>query len=711
MRNIFRIFNRDIKKIFTNSMAVVLAVGVLLLPSLYAWFNIYANWDPYGKTGNMMVAVCNEDEGAAYKTLQIAIGDQICSNLKANDSINWQFVSKKDAVKGVESGKYYAAIEIPEGFSKNLASIVTDDYERPQIIYYANEKKNAIATKITDKVVQTVQTSVNESFVTTVIDVLSAVLGTAIESDAVTGENAFDYIDVQINDARETLSTLTDALDSMQGLIDATQNMDALVDKKDAKELLNSTEDMVNNTQDAVVTTQATMNTLTSSLGSIMLAASSTLDSSASALENVANKDVSSVIDVLKQTSVQINNVQVEIKEISGLLIKLNSTLPKPIDDITALAKRLDNISNGLADLSSVINKTADIDYNKTALDTAKKLKQASSSLKNCRKTYKNDIQPVLSKAVSSVVVALGNLSDILDGIDDKSSQLDTIGIALADCAESGESLISSMRKVLKSIDSKLLKLKKTVDGIRDSEMLNAAVNLTTKNGGDLGDFLACPVEVKTDKVYGIENYGSAMAPFYSTLAFWVGAMFLAALVKTNIKNKKEISPMLKSYEGFFGRGLLYVGLALIQGVIICLGDLYFLGIQCLHPVQFIFAGALASVVFSMFIYSLVYTFGDVGKAIGVILLVIQIGGSGGTFPIHVTPQFFISINPYLPFTFVIEAMRECICGLYGNNYWIYLLKLLVYAVLALIIGLPVKKMVKKPVSFFEKRVKETGLF
>ena len=112
-----------------------------------------------------------------------------------------------------------------------------------------------------------------------------------------------------------------------------------------------------------------------------------------------------------------------------------------------------------------------------------------------------------------------------------------------------------------------------------------------------------------------------------------------------------------------------------------------------------------------MFIYSLVYTFGDVGKAIGVILLVIQIGGSGGTFPIHVTPQFFISINPYLPFTFVIEAMRECICGSYGNNYWIYLLKLLVYAVLALIIGLPVKKMVKKPVSFFEKRVKETGLF
>ena len=105
MKNIFRIFKRDMKNIFTNSMAIILAVGVALLPSLYAWFNIYANWDPYGKTGAMKVAVCNEDEGATYKKLEIAIGDQICDNLKGNDSIDWQFVSKKDAVKGVEIGR------------------------------------------------------------------------------------------------------------------------------------------------------------------------------------------------------------------------------------------------------------------------------------------------------------------------------------------------------------------------------------------------------------------------------------------------------------------------------------------------------------------------------------------------------------------------------------------------------------------------------
>ncbi|MCI6354943.1 YhgE/Pip family protein, partial [Eubacterium coprostanoligenes] len=276
---------------------------------------------------------------------------------------------------------------------------------------------------------------------------------------------------------------------------------------------------------------------------------------------------------------------------------------------------------------------------------------------------------------------------------------------------DTGDSLVISMNKVLKNTDKKLKSLIDLIDNIRDSEMVNAVVNLTTKNGGDLGEFLACPVEVKTDKVYGIENYGSAMAPFYSTLAIWVGAIMLVALVKTNVKKKKEISPLLKPHEEFFGRSLLFLCIAIVQGLIICLGDLYFLKIQCYHPVKFLFAGVLASIVYSFFIYSIVYTFGDIGKAIGVIMLVVQIGGSGGTFPIDVTPRFFVSINPYIPFTFVIEAMRECICGTYGNDYWIDLLKLLAYAVAGLIIGLPVKAIVKKPVKFFEKKIEETGLF
>ncbi len=709
MKNIFKIFKRDLKNIFTNSMAIVLAVGVAVLPSLYAWFNIYANWDPYGKTGAMMVAVCNEDEGATYKNLDIDIGSQICDNLKGNDSIDWQFVSKKDAQNGVAAGRYYAAIEIPSGFSKNLASIVTDDYERPQIIYYANEKKNAIATKITDKVVQTVQTTVNESFVTTVVDVMSAVIGSAMESDSVTGENTFDYLKTQVNNARETVGTLSDTLTSLEKLLKLTKNLN--VDTSNLDALLEDTDSMISDTTDAVKITQETMSSVTDSVGSILTDTCDTLESLASTIDKVADKDLSSATATMKQVASQLDTIRAEIDEISSLLSKINSSLSKPISEVTSLVTRLNNISKSLKSVSTALVKVSSVDYDKTAYNSANKLRKISSSLKTSANNYSENVEPALTSAVDSLVITLGDLSDMLDNFQDKSPEIGTFASTLKECAETGDNLVVSMNKVLKNTDKKLKNLINVIDNIQDSEIVNAAVNLTTKNGGDLGEFLACPVEVKTDKVYGIENYGSAMAPFYSTLAIWVGAMFLVALVKTNVKKKKEISPLIKPHEEYFGRALLFVGFAIIQSLIICLGDLYFLKIQCYHPLKFLFAGVVASVVYSLFIYSLVYTFGDIGKAVGVIMLVVQIGGSGGTFPIDVTPDFFISINPYIPFTFVIEAMRECICGTYGNNYWIDLLKLLAYAVAALVIGLPLKAIVKKPIKFFEKKIEQTGLF
>lgn len=225
MKTIGKIFKRDLKKLFTNSMAIILAVGVAVLPSLYAWFNIYANWDPYGSTGNMQVAVVIEDTGYTYKDISINVGEEIQKNLAANDLIDWQFVSKEEALEGIRSGKYYAGIEIAADFSESLTSIVTSDFVQPQITYYANEKKNAIATKITDKVVQTVQTEVNESFVTTVVDLLNGVLGTAVEIADAQGAELFADLQEKIASAKENITALTAALASFEKVMDAAQSL------------------------------------------------------------------------------------------------------------------------------------------------------------------------------------------------------------------------------------------------------------------------------------------------------------------------------------------------------------------------------------------------------------------------------------------------------------------------------------------------------
>lgn len=712
MKNAFAILKRDLRKIFTNSMAIVLVIGLIALPSLYAWFNIYANWDPYGKTGNMMVAVCNEDEGANYKELEINVGEEIVNNLKGNDAINWQFVSKEKAVKGVESGKYYAAIEIPSGFSANLSSIVTNNYKQPHIIYYANEKKNAIATKITDKVVQTVQASVNESFITTVVNIMGKVLGVAMDEDnAITGGNTFDYLKKEIKSTQTTVSSLSDALNSFNDLMKVVKSLNVSLDEKDIGAALNNCNTLIDDVEDTVKVTQSAVDTIFSSVGTIMSSVSTSLDSLATSVDKIGDMNASDAMAALANAKAEINSLKQEIDDIKNILVNVNNSLQSPIPELTSLINRLNNISSSLGSISNAIDTVTGANYKEISADIASKIRGVSSSIKTAQNDYKTNIEPKLTKSVNTLLTTLGSLSNIVDKLSGDVPSINTLVSTIKQSAKAGDDMITAISKLLNNTDGQLTKLYNEIDALSNSELVNSLVNITGENAEHLGDFLACPVKVETEKVYAIENYGSAMAPFYSTLAIWVGAMFLVAVIKINIKNKKEIASKLTSTQSYFGRGMLFVLFAIVQSFIILAGDLWFLNIQCYHPIKFILAGLLGGVVFSMFIYSLVFTLGDLGKAIGVILLVIQIGGSGGTFPIDVTQQFFVWINPYLPFTFVIEAMRECICGEYGANYWIYLLKLLAYAVASLIIGIPLKYIVKKPIKFFEKSIEKTGLF
>ena len=150
MKKAFQIFRRDIKRLFHNRAALLIVVGVCILPSLYAWFNIAANMDPYVNTAGIKIAIVNEDSGADNEKLSLNAGNTIASNLKENDKLGWTFVARQEAIKGVKSGEYYAAIIIPEDFSSSLLSVLSGKIEAPQLDYYINEKKNAIAPKFTD---------------------------------------------------------------------------------------------------------------------------------------------------------------------------------------------------------------------------------------------------------------------------------------------------------------------------------------------------------------------------------------------------------------------------------------------------------------------------------------------------------------------------------------------------------------------------------
>ena len=710
MKTTLKIFKRDLKNIFTNSMAIILAVGIAVLPSLYAWFNIYANWDPYGATGNMQVAVIIEDEGYRYKSIEINVGEKIKESLSANDAIDWQFIGKEEAMKGIESGVYYAGIEIPKGFSKSLTSIVSADFKQPKITYYANEKKNAIATKITDKVVQTVQLEVNESFVTTVINVLGSVLGVVAQTAQNDAGDFIGDLNTKIEETNASIDTIKKTVGSFEGVIKVAETLTQAANNSTLSNALSDTNALLADGQDMAALIRSSVNGLTASADTALAGAAGEIDTAADIVASIGGKAAGDAAKKAGEALPRVTKVKGLVDTVKSLLDSLKQTLPA---DLPALDKLDARLESGSAALERAITMLTNI-KNGAAQSEVNKLKNQITSLSedigSFRSDYASNVQPLINDTLADLMDMLTVMSSLISDLSSELPTMKTLAASIGTSVESGADLVAGIDKLLSGMQSQLSSLAKKINGLRDNELVNTFLNISDKNAEQLGAFIACPVEVETQKVYGIENYGSAMAPFYSTLALWVGAMILIAVVKTDVKKKHEIGNV-KAHHSYFGRMLTFLLFSVTQALIICIGDLYFLKIQCYHPAKFIFAGVVAAAAFTIFIYSITAAFGDIGKAIGVIFLVVQIGGSGGTFPIDVTPQFFRTLNPFMPFTYVIEAMRECVCGSYGANYWLYLLKLCAYIAIGLAIGLGVRALVKKPMRFFEKSIKKTDLF
>mgnify|MGYP002239971703 CR=1 FL=1 len=171
--NVIRIVRSDFKRLFANAMSVIIVIGLVVMPSIFAWYNVIACWNVFDNTGNLTVAVANVDDGyeSDLVPLRVNIGERVVSALRANDQIDWTFTTEEDAVDGARSGRYYAAVVIPAGFSKDMLTFYSEDVQHARIVYYANEKKSAIAPKITDQGADSVSYQVNEVFAQTLSEV------------------------------------------------------------------------------------------------------------------------------------------------------------------------------------------------------------------------------------------------------------------------------------------------------------------------------------------------------------------------------------------------------------------------------------------------------------------------------------------------------------------------------------------------------------
>ena len=682
MRNIWTVFKTDIRTLSKCFFACVVVVAIALLPSLYAWLNVYSNWDPYGNTGGISIAVASLDEGytdadGTYENK----GDDVVADLREATSINWVIVDTEEEAKGgVESGDYYAAVVIDKQFSRNMYRMLTDWTGKPAITYYENAKKNAVATKITDTAVETLKRSISENYLEVVIGGImeqSNLLAADLTADD--PEAAVKGVLYQAQDLLHACGRMMDAFEAAGG---------SGVSESSAVALEAAVANINKNLPDG-----------------------SKLHETAAEIQLQLNTALARVERALDRLNSAIGNApelpsaQQQLRDAAAQLEKAAATLDRWAEDIEmeapAAAEQARAISAECTRLAAKLQALAD---KPTASDL---LADCDALVKSIRTMV--DKIPVTSKALQKELdTVAGQVADTMEGMAALAGDAKAMKTALAETADAVGDTMALLRPATEKL---LTSLESTIDdleGLTTDEYMDTLVNILGGDPAVYGQYFPEMVQTSVNAVYPIANYGSAMTPFYTVLAIWVGGVILSSLIKIHARTEGLIDP--KPAELYFGRYLFFFVLSQIQAAVIVTGDLYILKVQCLHPGMLYLTGALTAFTFSLLIYSLALSFGDVGKAIVVVIMVMQIAGSSGTFPIELLPAIYQKIYRFFPFPYAIDAMRECICGMYGNYYWQQIGFLLLFAAAALLIGLLVRRPFMGLNHFVEEKLEETEL-
>lgn len=682
MITIFRVFLSDVKRLRSNVVAIVIIMGLSIIPALYAWFNIMSNWDPYGTsaTSQMKVAVCSQDSGVEIGSLSLNVGDEVITGLKENTTIGWVFTASKDeALEGVNSGDYYAALIVPESFTTDFISFIGGDPKNPTIAYYENSKKNAIATKITGKAKTAVQEQVNQKVISTLTEVLT-------ESGKILAENDENGVDIVVSTA-DQLDELDSSLQTYVNILNTFSLVTASASDlaESAQSLLINTQgifdsgqDSVSNMQSSVLSSAQTADTVSSLIGISLDSVEQDLTLLSDQMDTLTVGDsfdsIRNQVDTAKTMSKSTISV---LKDIFGETDQYVSAVDKSFKqlntDLTAFKKDANVTAQSLKHLKRTIK--ADI-------------KDCKNSIRKIRNTYQYQVQPDVSRSVLRMEQALIQTGKMLNNIESSFGTIDRALESYQTTLDSGTDDITATKDYIVSLQSDIRKLSKSLRALSGDEQYNEMMDLLKNDPTLMASFMASPVSMETKAVYPIETYGSAMAPFYTVLAIWVGALILVALIHVKVAPVENLK--VRPWQAYFGRYITFFLIGQAQTAITVLGDLFYVDIQCPHPFLFWLASAASSFVFTLLIYSLTVAMGNVGEAVAVIVMVIQVAGAGGTFPIEVLPEVYQMIYKFLPFTYCMNALRECVGGVYKNDYWMDLRALGIYILISLFIGLVV---------------------
>jgi len=733
MKNSWRIYKNDLKNIGTNWVAAILIGGLILLPSLYAWFNIKASWDPYSQTDQIPIGIVNEDQGTVVRDQEIHVGDELVETLHQNRSMDWQFIKREKAMDKLEYGDYFAVIVIPENFSERLGTVISDHPEKAEVEYYVNEKINAIAPKITEKGASVIVQQISSNFISTVNGIIFDLfndLGIELE------ENLPD-----IKKFEHYIFTVEENLPEIHTILN-----DTISDANRAEDLINQAQGLVPRVEDA---TTNGINTIDNTIEFIDKA-DTRLDEIAPRIEEDLDNIQKMVSDVNEYVS-SIESASLDLSEGNQLTDQVNGRIDDTLTSIETVEQALsqfqvnqneqprnnqdaekeqvsngdyDNISNALSELERMESSLRALQDQANQIDTflgeqqteanqllstiKERTASANTQVDAFVKEYNENIEPTVRKEVGNAKDTLKEARGILVDIQSAIPEVETLLNQTEGKLINGEDMLEKVLAQFPYINDKVNELADRIRNIQGETNIDEIIQLLQNDPEAERGFFAEPVVLNENKLFPIANYGTGMTPFYTVLAIWVGGLLLISLLSTELHHGKEVYTGRQIY---LGRLLTFMTIGFLQTLIVTLGDIFLLNVDVKAPLWFVLFGLLCSSVFIWIVYTFVSVFGDVGKALAIVLLVLQIAGSGGTYPVALLPEFFQNINPFLPFTYAIDLMREAVGGIVWRRVWNDVLFLVVLGLGVLLIGFIFKEKINQYTGKLKEKSRESGLF
>ena len=563
MRGMVRLLRHDMRHLRSSVIAVVVFAGIVAVPSFYAWFNIAGSWDPYGRTGDVRVAVANEDAGyeGALVPVRVNLGERVVAELCSSTSIGYEVTSADEAVEGVRSGRYYAAVVVPEDFSKDLMTVFSADPVSAEVPFYQNEKENAIASIVTGKAASSVQSDIGRSFAEAVADVGTAALqelSGLLDDDAVVA--LAGRLDDAVTLATDELETTAGDVRGLSSLLSSTQallgsgagTVDAALSP--ALDVSGALGDAAGGLDEAGTALDGAQ----SSVRDALAQAGSGVDGVGTAIENAfdaagaqvarvrdglvsAHDAVAAQVTLLERLYGALDEQDGLTREFQGHLEAGSATAERvetvrvsveglrdrvgqALDDLRALE---DGISDAIADLDT---GTADAQEARERL--AGLVEDARDAVAGAGTAFDDTAKESLDELAGLVEDAASQAGGMRDALSETLASVSSSANGAAQTLSSGAEGLTKMADDLDAAAGRLSDLHDKLRSALDSHDAKQVRAVLSAGPTELERFVAEPVSVERTAVFHVENNGSAMAPFYTTLAIWIGGVVLAALVR-----------------------------------------------------------------------------------------------------------------------------------------------------------------------------------